>query len=120
MNRNYNSNTSLAYSVTGILSTQLREVLYKKKQIPLQFQEALRSYKLLLWTKELLQHKLEENPDTGLITRFDKQYLVVWNSLDNRGQFLASPHDSQWYVSLREPYPSFGICNIAYIWRKVY
>lgn len=106
--------------MTGIQSSDLREALYKKKQIPLEMQEALRSYKLLLWTKELLQYKLEEGEGTGTITRFDKQYLVVWNSLDNRGQFLASPNDSQWYVSLREPFPSFGICNIAYIWRKIY
>lgn len=117
---NRNSNTALAYRITGLLPSDVRASLYKKKQIPLQHQEALRSYKLLLWTKELLAHKLEEGAGTGTITRFDKQYLVVWNSLDNRGQFLSSPPDSQWYVSLREPFESFGICNIAYIWRKIY
>jgi len=114
------SNPALAYSVTGILASNLREALYKRKQIPIEMQEALRSYKLLLWTKELLAHKLEEGAGTGTITRFDKQYLVVWNALDNRGQFLSSSPDSQWYVSLREPFESFGICNIAYIWKKLY
>jgi len=115
-----NSNTQLAYKVTGIFPSSLREALYKRKQIPLEMQEALKSYKLLLWTKELLQHKLEEGAYTGTITRFDKQYLVVWNSLDNRGQFLSAPLNSEWYVSMREPYSSFGILPIAYIWRKVY
>ena len=120
MSRICNSNPALAYSVTGILASSLREALYKRKQIPVELHEALRSYKLLLWTKELLQHKLEEGAGTGTIIRFDKQYLVVWNSIDNRGQFLSAPLNSEWFVSLREPYQSFGICNIAYIWRKMY
>lgn len=108
-----------AYRAYGVPRSALLHTLFSKKNLPLDMQEALASYKLLVWTKELLAHKLYEIEE-GTIRRFNKDYLVVWNWIDTRGSFLQADLDSEWFLSFREPQPEYGLPNVVYIWRKYY
>jgi len=105
-----------SYKLYGIPRSFLIKQLFTKKHIEVETQIALASYKLLVWNKELLAHKLQE----GTITRFNKEYIVVWDWIDTRGSFISSPNESEWFLSFREPQPEYGLPNVVYIWRKYY
>lgn len=105
-----------AFLKYGILPTELTQHLFYSKYVPVDFQEALASYKLLVWNKELMLHKF----DGAYITRFNKQYLIVWDSIDTRGYFISEPLTSEWFLSFREPQPEYGLPNVCYVTRKYY
>lgn len=106
-----------AFRTYGIARSALLHALFSKKNIPNDMQEALQSYKLLVWNKELLAHKLYEIQE-GTIRRFNKDYLVVWDWIDTRSSFLQASLDSEWFLSFREPQPEYGLPNVVYIRRK--
>jgi hypothetical protein len=114
-----NSNSPLlrsidSYTKHGVYRSTLIHALYHTKFISADLQHALSHYKLLVWNKELLQYKTNGH----ILTRFNKQYLIVWNAVNNRGEFCRAPNDSEWFISFREAQPEYDIPPIAYIWRK--
>lgn len=112
-------NSIESYNIYGVERSALMYTMFSKKQLPNEMQVALASYKLLVWSKELLQHKLNEIQE-GTIRRFNKDYIVVWDSIDNRGSFISAPFASEWFLSFREPQPEYGLPNVVYIKRKYY
>lgn len=109
-----------AFRKYGTPRSTLLYNLFNKKHWEIEQQECLSSCKLLCWTHELLQHKLHE-VEAGTIRRSNKDYIVAWNNLDTRGQFLAeSDPQSEWFLSFREPQPEYNLPNIVYIWKRVF
>lgn len=81
---------------------------------------SLQQYKLLCWSKELLQHKLAEGGGST-VKRFDIDFQVCWNSLEfptARSLFVSAPKDSQWWLSFRNPHPDSGILPVVFISSK--
>jgi hypothetical protein len=104
----------ISYQKYGIARSTLIHSLTYKKYIPLQEQIALSSYKLLIWTKELLDLKLNGHK----VTRFNKQYIVIWVYPDTRDSYLSSPLESEFFLSFREPQEEYDLQNYVLIWRS--
>jgi hypothetical protein len=105
---------AVAFTKYDVYRSTLIHAMYHTKFISADLQHTLASYKLLVWNKELLQFKTNGHT----LTRFNKQYLIVWNAVNNRGEFCRAPNDSEWFISFREAQPEYDIPPIAYIWRK--
>ena len=75
---------------------------------------ALSQYKLLIWNKELLQHKMHG----ATLTRFGIEFQVHWNSLEfptARSRFVNAFNDSKWKLSFRVPHPDSGLLPVVLI-----
>ena len=117
------SNHKLIQSSYGISRYSMMEYLTKFKRIPTAIIEqsngAIPLYKLLKWSTSHLINSLKETENTGILTRFDKQFIVIYASNCSRGKILASIltesqeadgcKEKDWWISFREAAPIYNL-----------